>query len=220
MKRPFIPRNRKPDGIGTRYGRLVISECAPPYVQPSTGVRQRRWLVRCDCGAEKIVTQHGLRTGKTKSCGCLNEEMKRSRVDHGHACRSDNRKPTRTFNAWRTMLQRCTNPKAEQWKNYGARGITICDRWRQSFSNFLADLGEAPEGMTLERTNVNGNYEPSNCVWASPKEQARNTRRARKVTFQGREMPLKEACEITGAKYSTAYWRLKAGHSLEWVLTP
>jgi hypothetical protein len=218
-KRKFARRNKTPDAIGERYERFVIIGEAPPYVQPSTGARQRQWLCRCDCGTIKIVPQRGLRDGTTKSCGCYGKERSKNQIVHGHARSRGGDKPTPTFNAWRTMLQRCTNPNEGQWENYGKRGIKVCDAWLQ-FENFLADMGEKPEGTSLDRIDVNGNYEPSNCRWANPKQQSLNKRCTVRVTYQGREMTLMEACEIAGTQYTRAHARLKAGHSLEWVLTP
>lgn len=213
----MIPRKRTPDTIGTRYERLVIIDEATPYVQPSTGVRQRQWLCRCDCGNEKVVAQAALRRGDVKSCGCLNEELKRERTKHGHAIGGQR---TKTLVAWGQMIKRCTDSRVDQWPNYGGRGVTVCDRW-SSFNNFLADMGECPPSLSLERNDVNGNYEPSNCRWATMKEQGRNKRNNRVVEFNGRKMAFSEACEIAGIDYHKAHQRLtKYGWPLERALAP
>src|SRR5262245_16393376 len=134
--------------VGDRFGRLVVVELLPSLpVRPRHG----RASVRCDCGTGKVVLRTSLKTGQVVSCGCWNEEKK---YQHGHTLE----KHSPTFNSWDNMVQRCTNPKRKEWKNYGGRGITVCERWL-SFENFLADMGERPAGKTLDRKNNNGNYE-------------------------------------------------------------
>ena len=214
--RAFAHRKRMPDSIGQRYERLVIIAEAPPYVQPSTGVRQRQWTCRCDCGTEKVVGQRAMRTGMVKSCGCLNEELKKQRITHGHARKGAH---SGAYKAWRGIFQRCENPNTDQWANYGGRGITVCESWRD-FANFLADMGERPRGKSIERLDVDGNYEPSNCVWATAIEQARNQRRTIWVHYRGKERCLKEACELSGVNYMTAIDRLQRGWPAERALSP
>jgi hypothetical protein len=134
------------------------------------------WKCVCDCGNERIVGAGELLRGESKSCGCLRtERISKLKFKHGHA-RSGNASPT--YQSWMAMHLRCTNPNSNNWENYGGRGITICERWQgeHGFENFLADLGERPEGHTLDRREVNGNYEPGNCRWATPTEQSNNRR--------------------------------------------
>lgn len=150
--------------IGRRFGALTIIG----YVDKvENGVRFR---VECDCGTTKTVYLKNL--SKTKSCGC-------ARFQHGH-CPADSR-PSPTYESWRGMFDRCTNLNATGYQHYGGRGIKICDRWR-SFINFLADMGERPEGLSIDRINNEGDYEPKNCKWSTPKEQANNTRRSIKIS--------------------------------------
>lgn len=145
------------DLTGQRFGRLVAQ-------RPE---RHGRYRCRCDCGGELIVSRGALATGATKSCGCLRRELAAARrTTHGQTY-------SPTWWSWAGMHARCRNSKR---KNYGGRGITVCERWR-SFQNFFDDMGERPPGMTLDRKDNDKGYEPSNCRWATPLEQAANQRR-------------------------------------------
>ena len=152
---------------GQRFGRLVVEERS----ENDAGGRAT-WKCRCDCGESCVVKAHNLARGSTRSCGCYRRETSAARSrTHGQT-----RTPTHT--SWSSMWGRCSNPADPAWKYYGARGISVCARW-VSFENFLADMGERPEGKTLDRwPNNDGNYEPGNCRWATPAEQNANRRRA------------------------------------------
>ena len=128
------------------------------------------WNVRCSCGVEKEVSQSVLVGRKARSCGCLQQEVRISaNTKHGY-----NRTPT--YVSWCAMVARCANPKLKSYKNYGGRGIAVCDRWLE-FSNFLADMGERPPGKSIDRFPDNdGHYEPGNCRWATASEQRINQR--------------------------------------------
>jgi len=126
------------------------------------------WECKCECGARSIVAGCKLKDGSTKSCGCHRSQLFNNKT-HGMA----NKTPT--YRTWKEMRQRCLNPKSDKAKWYREKGVTICSRW-DSFENFLADMGERPKGLTLDRKNPHGNYEPSNCRWATQKEQMNNTR--------------------------------------------
>ncbi len=160
------------DLTGHVYGRLTVIGPAP-----STG-KSRLWACRCECGADKTVPRAHLRKGLTASCGCLKRDMMIARNHkHGHATKHAE---SRTYVAWQSMRLRCTSPRRREWKYYGGRGITVCERW-STFENFLADMGECPDGLTLDRIDSDGDYEPGNCRWVSWAVQKRN-RRSVKLT--------------------------------------
>lgn len=118
---------------------------------------------------------------------------------------------TRVYQVWASMIKRCENPAEKNYRHYGGRGIRVCDRWRHSFEAFIADMGERPDGMTLDRVNVDGNYEPGNCRWATYAEQSRNTRRNRRLLVGGKSMTVTDAARALGVRRWTLYDRLDRG---------
>jgi hypothetical protein len=154
---------------GDKYGRLTIVKEVEPYVSPS-GKTYRKFNCLCECGNITNVMLNKLRNNSTKSCGCYQKEKATTHGLHKHSL----------YKTWNNMIHRCYHSNHIHYKYYGGRGIKICDRWLNSFQNFLIDMGERPEGTTLDRKNNDGNYEPSNCRWATPKEQIKNRRKYKK----------------------------------------
>lgn len=184
-------------GPGFRRGRLTVTGVAA-----RSGRSAPKWRCRCDCGATVDVhecnLQYCYRLG-TKSCGCLaRERMSKLNLTHGH---THGHVSTITHSTWISMIGRCRYPNVHGYMNYGGRGIRVCERWlgNSGFQNFLADMGERPSRRhSVDRLDVNGNYEPSNCRWATSKEQYRNKRNSHRVTAFGQSKTLVEWQESSG----------------------
>lgn len=198
------------DMAGRVCGRLIVIAKAPD----SPRTKKKQWLCRCVCGTEKVVCGVSLRSGNTKSCGCLQRSVT---WKHGAATRNG---PKKVYNVWSAMLHRCNNPGSQGWPYYGGRGIGVCERWKK-FENFLADMGEPPKGLSIERIDNDGNYEPTNCRWATRKDQSLNTRRKRVVLYDGKSWPLVELAKRSGLWPCTLQRRIKLGWPIqEAVETP
>jgi len=164
--------------IGRTHEKLKV--IADAGYAMSGNQKVRLVLCKCECGKETTIRRSDFR--KNKSCGCTRKEANdRTFLKHGHARKEFKSK---TWMIWCSMIARCSNPNNKQWADYGGRGITVCERWRK-FENFLADIGECPDGLSIERRENNGNYEPSNCYWATRAEQNRNKRSNKVHTVNG-----------------------------------
>jgi hypothetical protein len=164
------------DLTGQKFGRLEVKEFA--FKQNQYPI----WNCLCDCGKTKEVRGSSLKNGNTKSCGCLQKEQTtRANTTHGQ---TQNGLISREYNCWHHMIERCNNPKIKQYKDYGGRGIKVCEHWLK-FENFYNDMGDCPEDMTLDRKDNNGDYTPENCRWVTRKEQQNNMRSNIFLSYNG-----------------------------------
>lgn len=186
--------------IGSVFGKLTVIGDAEPRFNKN-GWKQGRSIVRCECGEERAVDNNNLKSGRTRSCGCGIGEH------HG-------KRKSPEYTTWSEIKKRCTNENHKKYSSYGGRGITMCDRWKDSFSAFLEDMGQRPTRQhSIDRINNNGNYEKENCRWATPVEQGCNKRNNRMFMFYGKSMPLSQWCRIAQIMPDTVTERLKRGWS-------
>lgn len=194
------------DITGMRFSRLTIIKFKG--VECNHAV----WFCRCDCGNEVIARGGDIRQGKTKSCGCLSRDNTISRSTK-HGCGSRSNK-SGAYIAWKNMIRRC-GPNAKEKHRYYEKGITVCQEWRQSFEQFLLDMGEPKEGFTLERINNNDGYKPDNCMWASRKQQTRNRDITLKANLFGVTKPVAEWAERLNIEYNRIYYFISRGNTPE-----
>lgn len=186
------------DISGEKYGRLTAIK-RNGYLNGKTA-----WLCRCECGNEKTITLNSLRTGNTKSCGCL--------------LLQEGKTKDRSYFVWQHMMSRCYNPKTERYPNYGGRGITVCESWHDywNFRKWAYSSGYDPTAptrqCTIDRIDVNGNYCPDNCKWSTSKEQSLNTTRNHRITVYGETMTLTQASEKYGIPMKTISARINKLH--------
>lgn len=199
---------------GDRVERLLLVEAR----RVPRGERRTRaaWLTRCDCGTEKVVLEDDLKSGRRRSCGCwIREQVKRPRT-HGAMLGG---KATPEYAIWCAIKARCTRPNDPRFPQYGGRGIRVCQRWADSFADFLSDVGPRPsEGLSLDRIDNDGHYEPGNVRWATDAVQTRNTRRNRWLTAFGKTLCLKDWSKEIGVSQQALRERLRAGLPVERVL--
>jgi len=193
--------------IGFKFNRLTILSDAPKKASNNNA----RVFASCECGTIKDYVRSEVMHGGTKSCGCIRLEISNSET-HGH---TKGKSFSPEYYSWTSMITRCTNEKSRYFSCYGGRGILICDRWMK-FENFLADMGKRPDGMTLDRfPDCNGNYEPSNCRWASKKDQANNTRRNSFFEYLGITKTIAQWSDEFGLTRNTLIARL---YRLKWPI--
>jgi hypothetical protein len=188
---------------GSRHGMLTV-------LQKQDGCF---WLCRCDCGVEKAV-RHSCLLGTTRSCGCLRRQRTTERN------RTHGLSQTAEYGIWQTMIQRCVNPASIVYRYYGGQGIQVCERWQASFENFYSDMGPRPSSQhTIDRIDGNQGYSPTNCRWATRKEQNRNSRNNRLLEWEGKQVTAAELAERFQIPPKRLYQRLDAGWPLEQALT-
>lgn len=167
---------------------------------------------KCDCGTEKTILARNVEKGKSKSCGCLSREKGKEHATHGLS-------GTRIYQTWSRMCRRCDNPKVDRFKNYGGRGIRVCDRWK-NFENFYADMGDIPgPGFSLGRIDNDKDYCPENCRWETAEQQQNNTSRTIWIEYAGIRMSLRQWATKLGVPYSLLMNRYKAGWSDEAIIS-
>lgn len=198
---------------GMRFNRLLVIERSGATTADGNVI----WKCVCDCGNEKNIKGRSLTSGATQSCGCLHKEYREAKfklVNVSHGMRR-----TPVYRSWMNMKARCLNPNHGAYKRYGGRGITVCARWIDSFENFYEDMGDRPEGMTLDRERSDGNYEKANCRWATKTTQANNRSSNRMITFDGKHLSASEWARVTGLKPAVIIDRLNSGWTVERALT-
>lgn len=179
----------------------------PPKIESPTSTRATS-ICLCDCGNIVLVANRMLRNGRSKSCGCFQKDTLIARnLKHGFS-RRGRKHPL--YEMWFAMLSRCRRKSHSDYYLYGGRGIQVCERWKK-FENFVSDVGERPVGKTLHRIDGDSNYEPSNCVWADAKTQARNTRRNKFISVFGHMATVAEHCETFSISQRVVHQRLKRG---------
>lgn len=196
------------DLTGCRFGKLYVIKRA----NKTDSYGRIYWLSRCDCGKTKNILGNSLRRGLTKSCGCLHKNN--FEPTHGQS-------GTRLYKIYQGMKSRCYNKNNVGYKNYGARGIVVCGEWLDNFENFYnwAMSNGYQNTLSIERKDYNGNYEPSNCKWATREEQNNNSRHNTYITFNGCSHTIKQWSDMTGIKETTLISRLQYGWSIKDTLT-
>jgi hypothetical protein len=209
--------NISKDVAGKRFDMLVAVEVV--------GKRQKAnlWKCVCDCGNETFAIVSQLTRGDRTSCGCKRKKIRQPRPDLSKRNKEraiHSMSGGYTYSSWQSMKSRCYDKNDKDYPRWGGRGITVCEAWRNSFIEFYKDMGERPEGHTIDRVNNEGNYEPNNCRWAIPKVQSNNTRKNYYVEYMGRTQTVKQwAEELKGTEYKTILYRLRKGWDTHLALT-
>lgn len=197
------------DHAGIRYGRLVATSKAE-----NSRSGRIRWNCTCDCGNSVVVQTNALVSGNTRSCGCIHDEVRKTaRKTHGM-------RKTSLYNIWNGIKIRCTNKNSAAYKDYGGRGITVCDRWLNSFENFFADMGDRPSAQhSIDRINNDLGYSPDNCRWATKGEQSRNTRKNIFLEHDGLLLCVSDWSSMYGICDDTIIHRIRNGWSASGAIT-
>ena len=197
------------DLTGQQFGRLVVLKRAE-----TSEKSKPKWLCRCECGNEVTVIGHSLRSGITRSCGCLRNENVGLSPVHGAS-------HSRLYKIWDSMKYRCYNSKCQYFHRYGGRGIAICDEWRDNFVAFRewALSSGYRDDLSIDRIDNDGNYCPENCRWATRKVQGNNQSTNHLLEYNGEIKTISQWSEITGIRHDTLLHRIKLGWSIEKVLT-
>ncbi len=192
------------DISGKRFGRLLVIDRAEPASPPT-------WNCVCDCGVQLVVSGNSLRSSNARSCGCLHRELV---TTHGRSMASSN--PAPEYRVWTSIKSRCHNPSAANFYKYGGRGISVCDKWRNSFEAFFGDMGERPSSAhSIDRfPDANGNYEPGNCRWATAIEQNNNRSNNRFIEIDGVMRTVPQWERVSGINRATIINRIKRGWSV------
>jgi hypothetical protein len=186
------------DFVGRRFTWLTVLRRGETR-RGSLGQSLVVWVCQCDCGTTKEIPARALAAGRTQSCGCLNlEKIRERQTVHGmHG--------TRAYKDWKSAKERCFNPTSDRFESYGGRGITMDPLWAESFQAFFDHLGDCPEEYTLDRIDVNLNYAPGNCRWATDEEQANNKRGSVHVVWEGKKLTLAQCAATTGRNYQSLH---------------
>ena len=200
---------KKIDLTGMRFERLNIL-CE---IKERSKSKKVIWQCKCDCGRETFVSSAHLISGHTRSCGCIQREAVKSLDNSTH---KDSK--SATYYTWNSMKSRCYNPKNDSYYRYGGRGIQVCDRWLNSYENFLEDMGHKPDECSLDRINNDGNYDPTNCRWATIYEQANNMSNNVRMEYSGEIKTISQWARTLNIPRDKIYRRHKSHESLDKIL--
>lgn len=197
------------DITGQKFGRLTALKLH--HIKKYSRSTHRYWECQCECGNKCFVAQNQLTSGKTQSCGCLQNEYFKSK---------HNLHNTRLYNIWCNIKARCTNPKHPNYNTYGNKGIIICDEWKTNFLSFYnwAVKNGYKDNLTIDRINVNGNYEPDNCRWVTRKVQGINRNTSKFITYNNKTLCITEWADLYNINRATLSWRLNHGWNIEEAL--
>ena len=194
--------------INQRFGRLTVIAICDYKKNGNT-----TWTCKCDCGGKKDIVGFNLKIGGTESCGCLHKEST------GLINRTHGKTRTPTHNSWINMKRRCRDPRNNRYHIYGARNISVCASWINSFENFLSDMGERPDNMSIDRIDTNKGYYKENCKWSTAQEQANNTRSNNYITHNGKTLTHSQWSRMLGKNSMLVGRRIRSGWSEDRAVT-